>query len=254
MYISGETWAGAILGAVLGSIVIPLTYFTLTQALSWWRSSRPASRLLGQIVRPDAPCKIFIRDLILEKNAAILSVEPRVGVGRVPNVLELWADVDGKALAYIFNVLGRVGKSQNVNIVRMSDDVGEWSAHMFVIGAQARKSYDFYQEMKNVAFRIDDENIIDNRENKIVPREAGYGYGVILKASNPFYSDGNGVAFLIGGYGALGTAAASYYFREHFLSLGREFGKSCFGVIVRARVSAGEQAVQRLNEWDRRIS
>jgi hypothetical protein len=168
--------------------------------------------------------------------------------------MELWGDVDGKAVANIFNVLGRVGKSHNVNIVRMSEDVGEWNAHIFVIGAQSQKSFDFYRLMKNVVYRVDVDNIIDNRDEQQVPREDEYGYGIVMKASNPFYSDGDGVAFLIGGYGALGTAAASYYFREHYQSLGSEFGTDCFGIVVRARVSAGEQAVERVREWDRRIS
>jgi hypothetical protein len=254
MAISDETWAGVILGAVLGSRVIPLTHFGLRQALSWWRSTRPANRLLGQIVQPDEPCKIFIRDFVLDKNAAIWSVEPRVGIGRVPNVMELWGDVDGIASANIFNVLGRIGKSHNVNIMRMSDDVGEWNAHIFVIGAQSQKSFDFYRLMKNVMYRVDVDNVVDNRDERLISREEGYGYGIVMKASNPFYSDGDGIAFLIGGYGALGTAAASYYFREHYQSLGSEFGTDCFGIVVRARVSAGEQAVERVREWDRRIS
>ena len=43
MTISAETWAGAIIGAVLGSIVIPVTYFALKLAHSWWVSTRPAN-------------------------------------------------------------------------------------------------------------------------------------------------------------------------------------------------------------------
>jgi hypothetical protein len=75
----------------------------------------------------------------------------------------------------------------------------------------------------------------------------------VIKASNPLYVHGGGVAFLIAGYGTLGTAAASYYFREHYQSLGRQFKKDCFGIVIRAPVTAGEEAVERLLEWDRRI-
>lgn len=108
--------------------------------------------------------------------------------------------------------------------------------------------------MKRVAYRIDDHNIVDNSDGQPVPREKGYGYGVVIKALNPLYVRGNGVAFLIAGYGTLGTAAASYYFREHYQSLGRQFKSDCFGIVIRAPVSAGEQAVERLREWDRRMS
>jgi hypothetical protein len=107
--------------------------------------------------------------------------------------------------------------------------------------------------MNHVAYRIDDNNIIDNTDGRIVPREEGYGYGIVIKASNPLHVHGNGVAFLIAGYGPLGIAAASYYVREHYQSLGRQFKRDCFGIVLRARVSAGEQAVERLGEWDRRV-
>ena len=135
----------------------------------------------------------------------------------------------------------------------MSEDVGEWNAHIFVIGAQSQKSFDFYRLMKNVAYRVDADNIVDNRDGRLVTREDEFGYGIVIRASNPFYSEGEGVAFLIGGYGTFGTVAASYYFREQYQSLGSEFGTDCFGIVVRARISAGEQAVERVREWDRRI-
>lgn len=83
-------------------------------------------------------------------------------------------------------------------------------------------------------------------------REDGYGYGIILKARNPHKMRGApGVGFLIGGFGTLGTAAAAYYFREHLRDLGKEFGSRCFGIVVRASVTAGEQTVEGIPQYDR---
>jgi hypothetical protein len=211
--------------------------------------------LLEGIANQDEPCKIFVRDLFVQKDTPLISVEPRLGVGTVPNVLELWPDVEGRGATSVFNVLGQVGKTQNIEIVRMSQDVGEWNSHVIVLGAQANKSFDFYRLMKNVAFRVDENNICDAVSGEIVEREEGFGYGIILKALNPFKTgDRRGIGILIGGFGVLGTAAAAYYFREHFPQLGREFGNDCFGIVVRAHVTAGEQAVERLKKWDRRLS
>ena len=86
-------------------------------------------------------------------------------------------------------------------------------------------------------------------------RKEGFGYGIILKALNPFKTPGpRGIGILIGGFGVLGTAAAAaYYFKENFRELGKEFGMDCFGIAVRAPVTAGEQAVERIREWDRRF-
>ena len=153
----------------------------------------------------------------------MLSVEPRIGVGEVPNVIQLWADVDGKAAADVLNVLGQVGKTRNISIVRMSQDTGQWNSHVIVI---------------------------DNRGGQIL-REDGFGYGIILKARNPFKTEGDGIGFLVGGFGTLGTVAASYFFREHFKDLGKQFGSKYFGIVVRAPVTAGEEAVERLRQYDR---
>lgn len=252
MELTRDIWTGAILGAVLGSIIIPGAFGLARLAQRGWRRTRPAMKLLEAMARQDEPCKVFIRDLILENNATVIAVEPRVGIGRVPNVKELWPQADAQAAACVFSILGSVGKTQNVEIVRMSEDPGQWDSHVVVIGAQAAKSFDLYRHMKNVAFRVDGQNIIDQTTDELVQQEKGYGYGIILKATNPFKKRGReGVAFLIGGFGAPGTAAAGHYLRENFRSLGRTFGRSDFGIVVRTSITAGEQAVERLPKWDR---
>lgn len=254
MELTRDIWIGAILGACLSAIVIPGVFLLARATWNWWLETRPARRLLAGIAHQDEQCKIFIRDLVLPQNASVLSVEPRVGIGRVPNVTELWPDVDAKAAADVFNVLGNVGKTRNIEIVRISEDTGQWNSHIVVLGAQANKSFDFYRLMRNVAFRVDHQNIIESSTGEVVPRADGYGYGIILKATNPFKTHGKkGVALLIGGFGTLGTAAAGHYFRENYRELGKAFGRSDFGVLVRASVTGGEQAVERLHEWDRAI-
>ena len=252
MELTRDIWTGAILGAVLGAMVIPGVFWLIRLVKNWWSETRPAMNLLEGMAHQDEPCKIFIRDLLLSQDATVLSLEPRVGWGRVPNVSELWPQVDAQAAADVFGVLGDVGKTQNVEIVRMSEDAGQWDSHIVVIGAQAGKSFDFYRHMNNAAFRVDDQNIMDSATAEVVQREQGYGYGIILKATNPFKSQGRkGVAFLIGGFGTFGTATAGHYFREHYKELGRTFGRNDFGIVVRASVTAGEQAIERLSQWDR---
>ncbi len=110
--------------------------------------------------------------------------------------------------------------------------------------------------MQNVAYRIDSEHIYDNQSNIIIERENGYGYGIILKSINPFKRSGRkrGIAILIGGFGVLGTEAASYYFYYKFKTLGQDFGKHCFGIVVRASISSGAQSVERLHNYDREFN
>ncbi len=247
---SPELWIGAILGAILGSIVIPIIQYSLKWLTKWWQESRPPRKLLAGIAKQNETCRIFVRDLHVSKETPLISVDPKIGVGTVPNIQEVWPDSEGRGIASIFNVLGQVNKTKNIEIVRMSQDIGRWNCHVIVLGAQANKAFDFYRLMENVAYRMDGDNIYNNLSGEIVRREAGFGYGIILKALNPYKTSGRGIAILIGGYGVLGTAAAAYYFREHFRDLGNEFGEDWFGIVVRSPVTAGEEAVERLKRFD----
>ena len=75
------------------------------------------------------------------------------------------------------------------------------------------------------------------------------GEGGILKTINPYFNDG--VGFLIGGYGVLGTEAANYYFLKYAVNLGIQFGERCFGIIVRASITAGVGSTERLTTYDK---
>src|SRR5262249_37264131 len=161
---------------------------------------------------------------VIPEGGDLYSITPRLGIGKVPNVQELWPDVEGRAVAWILNVLGQLGKTKNLEVVRMSQDRGEWNANVLVLGAQAQKPFDFYATMKHVAYRMDGNRIYDSDSGREIVREDGFGYGVILKAKNPFKTGSNGVGFLIGGFGVLGTGAAAYYFKENLTTLGRDFG------------------------------
>jgi len=258
MGISSEVWSGAVLGAVLGSIVIPLAQFFLRKLASYWVERRPQQRLLEGIAKQDELCKIFVRDLLLD-DVTLTSIDPIHNsslsrlVGKVPNIGVVWPDAEGQTSSRIFNVLGQVGKTQNIELVRMSQDTGEWNSHVIVLGAQAKKSLDFYQ-MKHIAYRVDGNAIYDAESGRAMELDKGFDYGIILKVPNPFKTNGSpGIGFLVGGIGVLGTAAASYYFKEYYKLLGQDFGKDYFGVVVRAPFSTGEQAVERLKQWDKRF-
>ncbi len=243
------------LSLFLGSIVIPAGLELVKIIKKYWQQTNPTHKLLGSFGDNSKLCKIFVRDLILEKDSNVLAVEPRIGIGRVPHVINLYAEVEGKGIAYIYNVLGQAKKTKNIELIGLGKDMnGEWNANIILLGAQSQKHFDFYKLMKNVAYRMDANDIYDCNTNKVIEREKGYGYGLILKAENPFVTDKKGGnAFLIGGYGVLGTLAAAYYFKENYRRLGKEFNRDCFGVVVRAPVSAGEEAVERLHDLDIRF-
>ncbi|MFA4947864.1 MAG: hypothetical protein WC674_05045 [Candidatus Krumholzibacteriia bacterium] len=250
--ITKQLLAGAIIGAILGSIVVPCFHGIIRKICSWWRMTRPAQRLLQGICVQEEKCIVCLRDYFLSEEGILLSRDPSSGDARVPNVKHLWADVEAQAVANFYHVLGQVGRGRNIQIVRASEDRNEWNCHVVILGSQFRKATEFQTLMHQVSFRVDADQIIDLHSGSSILRENGYGYGVIQKAINPFRTpNGDGIAFNIGGFGVLGAAAAAYYFRQHFRDLGKEFGSNCFGIVVRAPVSGGVEAVQRLAQWDR---
>ena len=211
------------------------------------QSQRPLFKLLKGVADNEQLVRIFVRDLMIPPGTPLISQDAG-GVGLVPNVTDLWPRVEGLGVANVLNVLGQANKTEAIEIVEMSKDIGLWDSHIIVMGAQAQKCYDFYSQMENVAYYMDPE--LKSREtNLAIPREDGYGYGIILKTINPHYP--KGVGFLIGGYGVLGTEAANYYFWKHAVDLGRQFGTKCFGVIVRASVTAGVGSTECLSRYDK---
>lgn len=249
--ISNETWTGAILGAIISAFFV-MSLAAIKQLMKWWTKSRPQAKVLGPLADNKEPCTIFVRDYYLPPESQILAVEPGIGAGTVPNVHELWPDVEGRGISYVFNALGQVGKRTNISIVRMSQDPGIWNTNIIVMGAQSQKCFDFYERLDGVTYAVDADNIFEKESRTVIQRKDGYGYGIILKAKNPHKTGGAaGVGILIGGYGTLGTAAAAYYFREHLEDLGKKFGSRCFGVVVRASITAGEQTAERLTQFDR---
>ena len=173
----------------------------------WWKITRPARKVLEGIADNEERCRIFVRDYWINQNTPLFTREGTTGpVGTTPNVLHLWADVEGRALGHLLNALGQVGKSKNLDILPMSEDPGWWDSHIVVLGAQAQKCFDFYDRMEGVAFRVDATHIWDVETNREIPRDPGHGYGIILKARNPFLPGGkSGVGILIGGFGTLGV-------------------------------------------------
>ena len=243
---------------VLGILsILPDLVFGPARGLwRWWRVTRPARKVLGPAAEQDQLVRVFVRDFFVDPSRPLLVRDGPAGPpAGVRNVHRLWSDVEGRGVAYVLNALGEVGKTEQIEIVQMSDDPGLWDSHFVLLGAQAQKCFDFYDRMESVAFRMDGNEIYDLQGGgEPIPREGPFGYGIILKAKNPFLRRGRGgVALLVGGFGTLGTAAAARYFRDHLADLGRHFGSRCFGVLVRAPASAGEQAVQRVERYDRRF-
>lgn len=242
-------WPELIIGAILGTFFSALFYLLISLVklfTNFLVNRRPIIKLFGSFSKRDTIVKIFIRDFFLSEDSKLLGYENSVGLGQVSNIHHLWSDSDSSALAYLLNVLGQAGKSDNILLRKRSDDRGEWKGNIILIGGHSGKSNSFFQHMKKVAYSMDNGKIYDH-ENKEVMREDTYGYGIILKSQNPYSQ--NSPAFFIGGFGSLGTIAAAYYLKEKYPEMGKRYGNNYFGVLVRCSVKAGMEAVEFVDDF-----
>lgn len=220
----------------------------------WYSYTRPSKKLLGKMVDSKSLLRIFVKDFIVRDNTGgsppkLISQEGPT-TQEHPNIEKVWAEAEARGVARLLNLLGELGKKDKLEVVEMSRGYDFWDTNMIVLGAQARKCMDFYEVMEDVAYSVDEQHIYERETGRTVNREPEYGYGIILKAKNP-QMIGGGTGILLGGYGVLGTQAAVYYFIKNIANLGKKFGNRSFGIVVRARVSAGEQAVKRIKRYDK---
>lgn len=223
----------------------------------WYTYTRPSKKVLADIANNKQLVRIFVKDFIVRDNTfsdpKLFSVEGPTTQAH-PNVEKVWPEVEACGVARLLNILGELGKREKIDITEMSKGYEFWDSNMIVLGAQAMKCMDFYEVMEDVAYSMDEHHIYNKSTGEIISREEQekYGYGLILKAKNPNVKEGVGI--LLGGYGVLGTQASIYYFIRNLADLGKEFGDKYFGLIVRAKVSAGEQSVTRLKKFDKVFS
>lgn len=235
--------------------IIKLLISAWESVIHWYNYVRPSRKLLGNILDNKNLLRIFVKDFIVKDNVfsapKLISIEGPTTQAH-PNIEKVWADAEARGVAKLLNVLGDLGKRKKLEIVEMSKGYDYWDSNMIVLGAQAMKCMDFYELMENVAYSVDENHIYDKQSGQIIPRDEPekYGYGIILKAKNSQVDEG-GIGILLGGYGVLGTQAAIYYFINNLAKLGKEFGSKSFGLVIRAKVSAGEQSATRLSRYDK---
>lgn len=239
------------LAANLQQLIPPIISF-IKNIRTWWIKSLPAQKVLGPLADNNKKLLIFVRDFFITNGTPLYSREGQNGiVGTVQNVLELWPNVEGKSISKLLNLLGVAGRTKNIEVVEMGKDPGTWNQNLVILGAQTQKCFDFYLQMEEVAFRVDRNHIYDNKTGTPVKRDPNFGYGIILKCKNPYVTGGKGIGFLLGGYGTLGTEAATYYFTNNIADLGRKFSKKSFGIVIRASLTAGVQSTERIKKFDR---
>jgi len=248
-------------GVILGALVVPFCLFEAKRLLQYLIDSCPARKVMEGLTRNSENCLVCV-DRLRSGNGKLLRRLPDDSLDYYANLkkqyiferkdYELWTEGDSQAAIHILNVLGKLGKTEKLDIVPVGKAWDEWDTNIVCIGGNLKsrnimnfENNKFYKVEYPPSTQAAPAEVIDLAENKPIQRETGFDYGIILKLRNP-YSKGK-VIFTVLGTEAMGTQAAGYYLATHLKQLAKEVGRAEFGVLIKVDISSGVQATQKVD-------
>lgn len=254
---------------LFGVLLIPPSLEVLRRFLTWWSSKRPLQLLLKGYTAKNRQVFVFLSQLsaadengekIQEQRYVIEYPDPtttnknRLGKALRWRIDPLWSEADGECLADVYNILGRVGKVDGVQIGNLINDWSRWSVPIFSIGFNPKteklinKCKPIYFKLKAKKERLE----INNQRVEInVSKLKIEGHDIELDDISPndaaivqksFIKNTNSPVFLLAGIGTTGTSAAGYFLRREAENIGKLFGNGPFCFLLRGTVEDGKAA------------
>ncbi len=223
---------------VLSSILA--TVFVLSTRYFWYKiiSFYPKNRLFFGIVNSKEKCIIFqnrLRDIKLENKfltpepnySAFPKQEPKYQLRQlVPYVLSA---EDSKATAMVYNTLGEIGKTNNIQSSYVDEDYDMWENPQFLIGGNWKTMRVF--NIFNPTYICNEGKFINRITKKdFFQRTHDEDLGLIQKVYN---KNNNKPIWILMGLRGAGTAGAAYILNRHWKLFGKLYGKKAFGLIIR---------------------
>jgi len=158
-----------------------------------------------------------------------------LGTQRKLNIDPVLSEAEAECLADVYNILGKVGKVNNINLGDLINDWNIWSDPIFSVGFNPKtnklieKCSPIYFELIDGLLLIKSKNIT---YNAILPNDAG----IIQKT---FTKDTNNPVFILAGLGTIGTSATGYILRQYFIKIGKLFGSNPFCIFLKVKIDEG---------------
>jgi hypothetical protein len=224
-----------ILTGIISGIVVTIIVLLTRQAFYQIRDALPAGALFEYIKGDSRDCLIFIaRMKDIEQKGEYLTPQPQCSpIGSFQIVLEKrqltpWVNSvpTTECVSMVLNVLGRVGRTQNINITYADKDYSRWDTPMFIIGGNwkfrraletCNPYYKYRQADQECGF-----DLIPTGERFKSDHPMEQDMGLLQKMINP--SNDLPVWVVMGIRGA-GTAAAAYSLVRWWRELGWLYGK-----------------------------
>lgn len=250
---------------ILSTILIPIVIGIASFLSKIYFRTRPLRVLLKGFVSKKNKILIFLAQLSASDNNGRIIPNQKyivkfgkphpnnknaVGIELRKNIDPVWAESDGKCLGDVYNILGKVGRVENIEVCDLVDDIGKLSSPIFSIGFNP-KTTKLLEDCDPIYFTVDLTKAgfpligikgYGEKFSSILPRDAAIIQKTYIKGTrNP--------VFILAGLGTMGTSAAGYFFREHAVTLGKLFGNNPFCILLNVRWDEGKESVRICNSF-----
>lgn len=221
-----------VISSTVATVVVLLTRLTFYKI----RDTLPARALFEGIVGSERACLVFVpRMTDLQQQGRFLLPLPRYAVATPQPEFERrqltpWVNStsETQSVAILLNVLGRAGKTEDIQLLYVDQDFDKWDAPMFILGGSWKTRRAFETCNPYFSFR-DNRFVLEPTGESYLPRTSNQDMGVLQKMVNP--STGFPVWVAMGWRGN-GTGAATYALARWWKQLGLIFGRRRFGVLI----------------------
>ena len=231
---------------ILSSILATLFVLITNKLFNKFIDTLPANKLFNYIKNSKEEClvsQIRLRDKDLKSefltpipDYSSFNPSQKQYEGRqlIPYVISA---EDSNAVSMILNLLGKIGRTENIQISYIDKDWDKWENPMFLIGGNWKttrvfENFNPYYVIKN------DKFVIQKTGQAFYQKNPNDDLGLIEKVYNP--NTKKPIWIIIGMRGA-GTSGAAYSFLKWWKIFGKLYGKKTFGFIVQFNDKEGWQ-------------
>jgi hypothetical protein len=155
------------------------------------------------------------------------------------NIPHVIGRADMEAATDILNVLGQVGRWDNINFLSVEEEWDLWDQHVVCVGGHY-KSDRLLEACEPRLVRLENNSrfvLVDSAQTFQIDGQTDRA--IIYKA---VYPQTGRTCILVMGLGALGTQAAGYFLRTHASDFGKMFGSKPFCAVVSADLLQGKSS------------
>lgn len=230
---------------IVGVVVsIIATIFILLTRLFFYkvRDSLPAGSLFKDITNSRKLCVIFIRRMkdveqkgefkspLPDYNSLATSTNNEKNYEGIINTPWVASMFDSHALAHILNVLGKIGRTENIEVSFPDKDFDKWDSPMFILGGTRKAERALEIASPIYKYQYKKSQFILLPTNEVFKQESeDIDIGLLQKLKNP---TNNLPIWLCSGHRGAGTTAAAYTLVRYWKCLGWLYGDKPFGLLV----------------------